>query len=92
MANTTTATAQVIVAGHICLDIIPTFEQRVNDLGALLKPGSLVKIGPAVIATGGAISNTGQSLHRLGVALAWRKADEARYLDALGRLEKDAAG
>jgi hypothetical protein len=31
-------------------------------------------------------------LHRLGVALAWRKADEARYLDALGRLEKDAAG
>jgi sugar/nucleoside kinase (ribokinase family) len=66
MANTTTP--DVIVAGHICLDIIPTFEQRVTDLGALLKPGSLVKIGPAVIATGGAISNTGQSLHRLGVA------------------------
>jgi sugar/nucleoside kinase (ribokinase family) len=67
MATQTDVTAEVIVAGHICLDIIPTFEQRVADLGALLKPGSLVKIGPAVIATGGAISNTGQSLHRLGV-------------------------
>jgi sugar/nucleoside kinase (ribokinase family) len=53
---------EVVVAGHICLDIIPTFERPVA-----LEPGKLFKIGPAVIATGGAVSNTGLSLRRLGV-------------------------
>jgi sugar/nucleoside kinase (ribokinase family) len=51
-----------IVAGHICLDIIPTFERPVT-----LEPGKLFKIGPATIATGGAVSNTGIALQRLGV-------------------------
>lgn len=31
-------------------------------------------------------------LHRLGVALAWRKADAAKYAEALARLEREAAG
>lgn len=53
--------AEVIVAGHICLDIIPTFARR-----AALDPGKLIKVGPAVMATGGAVSNTGIALHRLG--------------------------
>jgi sugar/nucleoside kinase (ribokinase family) len=53
----------VVVAGHICLDIIPAFERPVA-----LEPGKLFKIGPATIATGGAVSNTGIALHRLGVA------------------------
>ena len=54
--------AQVVVAGHICLDIIPKFERPVT-----LEPGKLFKIGPPVMATGGAVSNTGIALHRLGV-------------------------
>lgn len=58
--------AEVIVAGHICLDIIPTMEEKQSSLATLLSPGKLVNIGPAVISTGGAVSNTGLALHRLG--------------------------
>ncbi|WP_274319541.1 carbohydrate kinase family protein [Paenibacillus qinlingensis] len=57
---------EVIVAGHICLDIIPTMDENQSSLAALLSPGKLVNIGPAVISTGGAVSNTGIALHRLG--------------------------
>ena len=58
---------EVVVAGHICLDIIPSLEQRQGSLDKLLVPGTLVKVGPAVVSTGGAVSNTGIALHRLGV-------------------------
>ncbi|GIV76760.1 MAG: kinase [Litorilinea sp.] len=58
----------VIVAGHLCLDIIPTFGQERTGVEHLLAPGRLVHVGPAQIATGGAVSNTGLALHRLGVA------------------------
>ncbi|MCC9077032.1 PfkB family carbohydrate kinase [Litorilinea aerophila] len=57
----------VIVAGHLCLDIIPTFGQERTGVEHLLAPGRLVHVGPAQIATGGAVSNTGLALHRLGV-------------------------
>lgn len=61
--------AQVVVAGHICLDVIPTFESRSGGLGITpLIPGKLVTVGPAIMATGGAVSNTGLALHRLGIA------------------------
>jgi sugar/nucleoside kinase (ribokinase family) len=60
-------TAQVVVAGHICIDIIPTFLDRRQRQEALLAPGQLVHVGPAVTATGGVVSNTGLALHRLGV-------------------------
>jgi len=56
-----------VVAGHICLDIIPAFERRPDNLAELLVPGSLIEVGPAVISTGGAVSNTGLALHRLGI-------------------------
>ncbi len=63
----TNAAKPIIVAGHICLDVIPAFEGReVADLGDILKPGTLVKTGPAVISTGGAVANTGLALHKLG--------------------------
>ncbi|MFD0693885.1 carbohydrate kinase family protein [Paenibacillus sp. GCM10027628] len=58
--------AEVIVAGHICLDIIPTIYEKQSGMDALFVPGKLVDIGPAVISTGGAVSNTGIALHRLG--------------------------
>jgi sugar/nucleoside kinase (ribokinase family) len=57
----------VVVCGHICLDVIPTFGGSKIGLADLLVPGKLVDVGPAVIATGGAVSNTGLALHRLGV-------------------------
>ena len=58
--------AKIAVVGHLCLDIIPEFPEGTSDLGALLVPGSLTEVGEAVVATGGAVSNTGQALHRLG--------------------------
>jgi len=60
---------QVTVAGHICLDVIPSWPgtRMVRELGELLQPGKLVQVGPAVISAGGAVSNTGVALHRLGV-------------------------
>ena len=54
---------EAVVAGHICLDIIPTFPPQ----GATLDPGKLIKMGPATLSTGGAVSNTGLALHRLGI-------------------------
>ena len=62
---------QIVVAGHLCLDIIPTFASDFNAAGqgleTLLAPGKLVTVGPVVLSTGGAVSNTGLALHRLGV-------------------------
>lgn len=54
-----------VVAGHICLDIIPHIP-RVN-LQTSLKPGAVIEIGAATMSTGGAVSNTGRSLYRLGI-------------------------
>lgn len=66
--------AQVVVAGHICLDVIPQFPE-----GTLaLSPGALLKVGPAIRSTGGAVANTGLALHRLGfkVRLAGKVGDD----------------
>ncbi len=52
----------VVMAGHVCLDIIPEIHR---DFA--LTPGHLIEIGPAVTATGGAISNTGVACHILGL-------------------------
>jgi sugar/nucleoside kinase (ribokinase family) len=56
----------VIVAGHICLDVIPDLGSSGNRL-ASFEPGRLVEIGSALVTTGGAVSNTGLVLHGLGV-------------------------
>ncbi len=55
----------VVVAGHVCLDVIPTFPCT----GRLdLRPGRLVEVGPVTFSAGGVVSNTGLALHRLGIA------------------------
>ncbi|MDE2857381.1 MAG: PfkB family carbohydrate kinase [Chloroflexota bacterium] len=57
--------SEVMVAGHIALDILP-------DMSAL-KPeevigaGKVFEIGPISYSTGGAVSNTGLALRRLGI-------------------------
>ena len=55
---------EVVVAGHICLDVFPTI---VADT-IVFKPGQTVEAGPAVFATGGAVSNTGLALNKLGIS------------------------
>lgn len=62
-----TRPVDVIVAGHICLDVIPTIPHTTDDLTSFLVPGKLNIVGSAVISMGGAVSNTGLALHRLGV-------------------------
>jgi sugar/nucleoside kinase (ribokinase family) len=54
--------AEVVVAGHVCLDVIPVLHGP-----AAIEPGRLLEIGPAEMSTGGAVPNIGLSLHRLGV-------------------------
>jgi sugar/nucleoside kinase (ribokinase family) len=54
--------AEVVVAGHVCLDVIPVLSGP-----ARLEPGRLLEIGPAEMSTGGAVPNIGLTLHRLGV-------------------------
>ncbi len=58
------AACEAVVAGHICLDIIPRiFQDHIEFI-----PNSLLETGPAVLSTGGAVSNTGLALHKLGIA------------------------
>ena len=56
--------SEVVVAGHICLDVIPTFAPETRQ--ALLRPGTLVMVGPAQLSPGGAVANVGLALLRLG--------------------------
>ena len=58
----------VVVAGHICLDVIPNLDHLpAGKFGEVFQPGHLINVGPALFCTGGAVSNTGLALHRLGV-------------------------
>ena len=61
------AAPEIVVAGHVCIDIIPTFGATYVPLATLLRPGRLTNVGPALLSTGGAVSNAGLALHRLGV-------------------------
>lgn len=55
----------IVVSGHLCLDLIPGMRNvTVSDL---ITPGRLYAIDPIAVSTGGAVSNTGLALHRLGV-------------------------
>ena len=62
MAASIDSPAEVVVAGHVCLDVIPVLPGP-----ARLEPGRLLEIGPAEMSTGGAVPNIGLALHRLGV-------------------------
>lgn len=79
--------ADVIVAGHICLDLIPDLGHA--GLAAITVPGALVNVGGAVLSTGGTVANSGLALHRLGIAtkLMGKIGD-----DPFGRLILDALG
>ena len=70
----------VMVAGHICLDITPALA------GPLPGPGALHEVGEAALSLGGAVSNVGSALHRLGhpVRLVGAVGE-----DGFGRLVRD---
>lgn len=64
-ANRPADPPSVVVAGHICLDIIP--QLPADPRRRALRPGSLDLIGPVTLAVGGCVGNTGIALHRLGL-------------------------
>jgi sugar/nucleoside kinase (ribokinase family) len=58
-----------VVAGHICLDIIPQITGiRPEEFQASFGPGRLLQVGRVSLSTGGPVSNTGLVLHKLGIA------------------------
>ncbi|MDY0289028.1 MAG: carbohydrate kinase family protein [Sphaerochaeta sp.] len=56
----------VMVGGHICIDMIPGFLTG-GSLDGVLSPGKLINMGPMVSATGGVVPNTGGVLERFGL-------------------------
>ncbi|OHB78171.1 MAG: hypothetical protein A2W31_17800 [Planctomycetes bacterium RBG_16_64_10] len=74
----------VMVAGHLCFDVIPRFiDSGVSRFDQIFRPGKLVLMGEATMSTGGPVSNTGIALKRLGntVCFCARVGD-----DEFGRL------
>jgi sugar/nucleoside kinase (ribokinase family) len=55
-----------VVAGHLCLDVIPPFVSQ-GDFESIFRPGRLLETGPVLMSTGGVVSNTGLALHKLGI-------------------------
>ncbi len=53
---------RAVVAGHVCLDIIPEIPHAFE-----LAPGHLFEVGAPLMCTGGAVSNTGVALNLLGI-------------------------
>ncbi|NBD22272.1 carbohydrate kinase family protein [Paenibacillus glycinis] len=73
------AAVDVMVCGHISVDVIPRFRAGSEEPGgATLTPGSLIETGAAEFSTGGAVSNTGIALHKLGakVRLVGKVSDD----------------
>ena len=61
---------EVVVAGHLCLDIFPALGASLADFEKAFTPGKLIEVGAAELSTGGAVSNTGLALVRLGLKTA----------------------
>ncbi|MGO9308762.1 MAG: carbohydrate kinase family protein [Spirochaetia bacterium] len=61
-----TGAPEIVVCGHLCLDIIPGFPALARGQD-WFRPGRLSLVEAPVISSGGAVSNVGLSLHRLGL-------------------------
>jgi sugar/nucleoside kinase (ribokinase family) len=68
----------IVVAGHICLDIIPDW--RIGSIKTII-PGHILEMSGLKLSTGGAVANTGIALKRLGISTA-----------LLGKVGADAFG
>src|SRR5665648_1291413 len=68
----------IVVAGHICLDIIPDW--RIGSIKTII-PGHILEMSGLKLSTGGAVANTGITLKRLGISTT-----------LLGKIGSDAFG
>ena len=61
---------KIVVAGHICVDLTPVFPPgKKGSVRELLVPGRLLQMEGMDIHTGGAVSNTGLALKKLGASV-----------------------
>ena len=76
---------KVVVAGHVALDITPVFPtgKTYETVDECFVPGKLINVGRAEFSVGGAVSNTGLAMRKLGadVSLMGKIGD-----DDLGRI------
>lgn len=82
----------VVVAGHLCLDIIPKIPKTsVRTIGEFLRPGKLINVESATVSTGGPVSNTGIALKKLGMKVAFmaRLGDDDFGQLTIHRIEKE---
>lgn len=79
----------VLVVGHICLDILPALDRAPE-----FEPGNLYEIGPATFAPGGGVANVGLALRRLGVdaSLIGQIGNDAFGAILRERVESSSAG
>ena len=57
----------IMVAGHLCLDIIPAFtDTGATKIEEIMRPGKLVNVHEAIVSSGGPVSNTGLNMKMLG--------------------------
>jgi sugar/nucleoside kinase (ribokinase family) len=86
----------VVVAGHLCLELIPRFLNPIGlKIHEILRPGSLVNTAEMTIGTGGAVSNTGFALkifgcHAAFIAKVGNDAIGAMTLDILRKYGSSA--
>jgi len=79
-----------VVAGHLCLDMIPDLTHISEERFAqAFGPGRLTEVGPAIFGTGGPVSNTGLALTKLGIEtrLMGKVGD-----DVLGQVVREIVG
>lgn len=88
-------TAEALIVGHLCLDLIPSFISGGGSVSEIFIPGKLININGMSLANGGAASNTGQAMHRLGfkVKIVGKIGDDfigKAILDNLANVGEDA--
>ncbi len=59
--------ADIVCAGHICVDLTPDFPDRGMALKDIFVGGKQTEVNRLEISTGGSASNTGAALNRLGI-------------------------
>ena len=77
-----------VIAGHICLDVIPDLSTQAGaEFDKLFQPGRLVEVGPVLFSTGGPVANTGLAMQRLGMGVQLMgKVGDDLYGGAVRRL------
>ncbi len=62
-------TIDCVVAGHTCMDLIPTFLEGGKSIEKIFQPGKLVQVGDLEQVVGGVVPNTAGALSRLGMSV-----------------------